>query len=53
MKDPKDKTTIDAFPLKQRGGKRDGAGRKRRAEPTKVMRIPLSKLDAVLSLLKG
>ena len=32
---------------KSRGGSREGAGRKP-GEPTKVMRIPLSKVDSVL-----
>lgn len=35
----------------KRGGKRKGAGRPKK-EPTKVMRIPLSKLNAVLKALK-
>jgi hypothetical protein len=41
----------------QHGGKRLGAGRPKlkpaeKKEPTKVMRIPLSKVDQVLKLIK-
>lgn len=36
---------------KNHGGKRKGAGRKKK-EPTKVMRIPVSKIEAVKALLK-
>lgn len=34
------------------GGKRKGAGRPK-GEPTKTIRVPLSKLSAVLKLIKG
>jgi hypothetical protein len=33
------------------GGKRLNAGRKKK-EPTKVMRIPISKLEAVIEIIK-
>lgn len=36
---------------KNHGGKRKGSGRKKK-EPTKVMRIPVSKIEAVKALLK-
>jgi len=35
-------------PKKKRGGKRKGAGRPVTKEPTKVIRVPLSKLPAIL-----
>jgi hypothetical protein len=35
------------------GGKRKGAGRPKTKEPTKVMRIPLSKVEAVKKLIKA
>jgi len=40
------------------GGKRPGAGRPKlkpteKKEPTKVMRIPLSKVDDVIKIIKG
>lgn len=37
--------------LKKHGGKRKGAGRKPK-EPTKVMRIPISKVSLVSKLIK-
>jgi len=37
----------------KRGGKRKGAGRPITKEPTKVMRIPVSKVDQVKSLIKN
>jgi hypothetical protein len=37
---------------KKHGGKRKGAGRKLK-EPTKTIRVPLSKLSAVMKLIKG
>lgn len=37
---------------KQHGGKRKGAGRKPK-EPTKTIRVPISKLDAVKRLITG
>lgn len=33
------------------GGKRKGAGRKKK-EPTKVVRVPISKIEAVKDLIK-
>jgi hypothetical protein len=35
----------------KRGGKRKGAGRPKTKEPTKVMRIPNSKVDEVKTLI--
>jgi hypothetical protein len=37
---------------KVRGGKRKGAGRPVTKEPTKVMRIPKSKIDQVKKIIK-
>lgn len=42
---------------KKRGGKREGAGRPKlrnseKKEPTKVMRIPKSKVDDVIKIIK-
>jgi hypothetical protein len=34
------------------GGKRKGAGRPKTKEPTKVMRVPISKVEAVKKLIK-
>jgi hypothetical protein len=46
MKDPTDKATIDVFSAhipKPRGGKREGAGVKRKyGEPTVTLRVPVS-----------
>ena len=36
---------------KKHGGKRKGSGRKKK-EPTKVMRIPVSKIEAVIEIIK-
>ena len=36
---------------KTHGGKRKGAGRKKK-EPTKVIRVPISKLEEVKNLIK-
>jgi hypothetical protein len=38
---------------KNNGGPRKGAGRPKTKEPTKVMRIPLSKVEAVKKLIKA
>jgi hypothetical protein len=38
--------------VKKHGGARKGAGRKPK-EPTKVMRIPVSKIQAVTNLIKN
>lgn len=37
---------------KKRGGKRKGAGRPKTKEATKVIRIPVSKVDEVTKLIK-
>lgn len=50
MKDKTDKQTVDAFATNW-GGARPGAGRTKKAEPSKVVRIPLSKLAAVQAIL--
>ena len=37
---------------KSHGGKRKGAGRKKTKEDTKVMRVPVSKVDEVNKVIK-
>lgn len=37
---------------KKRGGKRKGAGRPKTKEDTKVMRVPLSKVETVNKIIK-
>lgn len=45
-------TTIHSDGTKtNHGGKRKGAGRKKK-EPTKVIRVPVSKLPAILKIIK-
>ncbi|MCO5760708.1 MAG: hypothetical protein NHG36_04220 [Chromatiaceae bacterium] len=50
MKDKTDKQTVDAFATNW-GGARPGAGRIKKSEPSKVVRVPLSKLAAVQAIL--
>ena len=38
---------------KQRGGKRKGAGRPKTKEDTKVMRVPVSKIEEVTKVIKN